>query len=99
MRATLMAMGGKTSTRIPERSAWVRISGDSRGWIRRAQLEFSEDVATASAGGTKAVELFRITREEIGVFSGNWEPLRDNTVKVYLVQPAQSRPLARSAIS
>jgi hypothetical protein len=48
------------------RGEWVhaRISGDSRGWIRRAQLEFSDDVATASAGGTKPVELFRITREE-----------------------------------
>jgi len=81
------------------RGVWVhvRISGDSRGWIRRAQLEFPEDPATASAGGTRPAELFRITREEIGVFSGNWEPLRGKTVKVYSVQPAQSPTLETSA--
>ena len=81
------------------RGEWVhvRISGDSRGWIRRAQLEFPDDAAAVSAGGTKPVEIFRITREEIGVFSGNWEPLRGKTVKVYSVQPAQSPTLETSA--
>jgi len=81
------------------RGEWVhvRISGDSRGWIRRAQLEFPEDPVTASAGGAKPVELFRITREEIGVFPGNWEPLRGKTVKVYSVQPAQSPTLETPA--
>jgi hypothetical protein len=77
--------------------AHVRISGDSRGWIRRAQLEFPDDAAAVSAGGTKPVEIFRITREEIGVFSGNWEPLRGKTVKVYSVQPAQSPTLETPA--
>jgi hypothetical protein len=43
------------------------------------------------------VEIFRITREEIGVFSGNWEPLRRKTVKVYSVKPAQSSTLETSA--
>ena len=81
------------------RGEWVhvRISGDSRGWIRRAQLEFPDDPATASADGAKPVERFRITREEIGVFSGNWELLRGKTVKVYSVQPAQSPTLETSA--
>lgn len=81
------------------RGEWVhvRISGDSRGWIRRARLQFPDDPATASAGGTKPVELFRITREEIGAFSGNWEPLRGKTVKVYSVKPAESPTLETSA--
>ena len=64
---------------------------------RSAQLEYPVDPATASADGAKPVERFHITREEIGVFSGNWEPLRGKTVKVYSVQPVQSPTLETSA--
>ena len=98
-KALFTAMEKDQFEMVEIRGEWVhvRISGDSRGWIRRAQLEFPDDPATVSAGGTKPVERFRITREEIGVFSGNWEPLRGKTVKVYSVQPAQSPTLETSA--
>ena len=97
-KALFAAMEKDQFEMVEIRGEWVhvRISGDSRGWIRRALLEFPEDRATASAGGAKPVELFRITREEIGVFPGNWEPLRGKTVKVYSVQPAQSPSLQTS---
>jgi len=98
-KALFTAMEKDQFEMVEIRGVWVHvlISGDSRGWIRRAQLEFPEDPATASAGGTKPAERFRITREEIGVFSGNWEPLRGKTVKVYSVQPAQSPTLETAA--
>jgi hypothetical protein len=78
------------------RGEWihVNISGESRGWIRKTQVEFPDDGAGAKRTGVEAIaksmELFRVTREEIGTFPGNWEPLRGKSVKLYSVQPAQS---------
>ena len=57
-------------------------------------MEFPDDGAGAKRTGVDAIakstELFRVTREEIGTFPGNWEPLRGKSVKLYSVQPAQS---------
>jgi hypothetical protein len=84
---------------IELRGEWVhvQISGESRGWIPKAQLEFPEDSPSASVipptAGTKSPELFRVTREETGTFPGNWEPLRGKSVKMYSVQPVQSPTL------
>jgi hypothetical protein len=78
------------------RGEWihVNISGESRGWIRKTQVEFPDDGAGAKRTGVDAIakstELFRVIREEIGTFPGNWEPLRGKSVKLYSVQPAQS---------
>jgi hypothetical protein len=88
---------------VEMRGEWVHvhISGESRGWIRKAQLEFPEDApaATGPAGdaAARSTELFRITREETGIFPGNWEPLRGKSVKAYSVRPAQSAALETSA--
>lgn len=72
----------------------VNISGQSRGWIRKTQLEFFDDTSAAKSTGSetlpKSAELFRVTREETSIFPGNWEPLRGKNVKLYSVQPAQS---------
>jgi hypothetical protein len=72
----------------------VNISSQSRGWIRKTQLEFSDDTSAAKSTGSglppKSAELFRVTREETSIFPGNWEPLRGKRVKLYSVQPAQS---------
>jgi hypothetical protein len=85
---------------IEIRGEWVHvnISGQSRGWIRKNQLEFPEDRpgATASAAGDTAASspaLFHVAREETAVFPGDWAPLRGKTVKLYSVQPAQSPAL------
>jgi hypothetical protein len=72
---------------------WVHvgISGPSRGWIRRSQLDLAEAVvgspaATGTAAVQSSAELFRIIREETSPFAGAWEPLKGKTVKVIWVQ-------------
>jgi hypothetical protein len=85
------------------RGEWihVNISGASRGWIRKSQVQFPDDAAGAkrmlAAGTTKSTELFRVTRDETGIFPGNWEPLHGKSVKVYSVEPAQSPTLETRA--
>lgn len=75
--------------------AWVhvQISGVSRGWIRRAQLEmplgFSQ--ATSAPGEPGASDAaFKVIKEAASPFSGNWAPLRGKAVRVEWVEPANS---------
>ncbi len=68
----------------------VRISGLSRGWIWRNSVEMPEgiadtDVPTASTQAP-AADLFRVSREEIAQFPGDWAPLRGKNVKIISVQ-------------
>lgn len=70
----------------------VTISGISRGWVRRSQIDLSAvtsgtSTATASSPRTGG-ELFRSTREETSPFPGTWEPLQGKSVKVIWVEPA-----------
>ena len=86
---------------------WVHvgISGPSRGWIRRSQLDLSEAVLglyadAANGAGQSPAGLFRIIREETSPFAGTWEPLKGKTVRVVWVQPItqdgkQNGPSAR----
>jgi len=75
----------------------VRISGPSRGWIRRNNLELpasfagetlalpaelSEMKSPASAANSG----FQIENEQIASFPGEWEPLRNRTVKIISVR-------------
>jgi hypothetical protein len=67
----------------------VRISGLSRGWIWRNSLEMPEgipDTAPRSTPGLLAGELFRVTREEIAMFPGDWPALRGKNVKILSVE-------------
>ena len=70
----------------------VQISGASRGWIRRADLEMPEGFAVAPATGVNpnplGVVSFRMTRETVSPFRGDWQPLRGKMVKVFYVEPA-----------
>ncbi len=75
-------------------SNWVhvRISGLSRGWIRRSALEMPEDFSSAKQGGAavqNAAEEFRISNEQIAPFPGDWDPLRGKIVKIVTVQKAK----------
>ncbi|MGB8580048.1 MAG: hypothetical protein WCD47_04455 [Candidatus Sulfotelmatobacter sp.] len=69
----------------------VRISGLSRGWIWRNNLEMPDSVpdgdapANAAASPT-AAELFRISREEVAPFPADWAPLRGKRVKIVSVE-------------
>jgi hypothetical protein len=66
----------------------VRISGLSRGWIWRNDLEMPGDIPDTQAGPAppSAADLFRVVRDEIAPFPGDWAPLRGKTVKVISVQ-------------
>jgi hypothetical protein len=77
----------------------VRISGLSRGWLRRSLVEFldgSEAAAetspatvapgAATEAATQFTSAFSISSEENGNFPGDWEPLKGKTVKIVSVQ-------------
>jgi hypothetical protein len=78
----------------------VRISGLSRGWLRRSLVEVldgSQAAAAETAPATLAsgaatetatlpTSAFSISSEENGNFPGSWEPLKGKTVKIVSVQ-------------
>lgn len=75
----------------------VQISGASRGYVRRTNLELPEFITArlkspngAASSGKK--EVFRVEREETSTFPGDWELLRGKSVKIYTVQPASQDP-------
>src|SRR5580704_3374833 len=82
---------------LDDNGTWVhvRISGLSRAWIKRANLEMpgdplgSDDASAAapaasSAGDSK--EPFQIENEQTASFPGDWEPLRGKIVRIVSVQ-------------
>ena len=68
----------------------VRVSGLSRGWIWRNNLEMPSSVpdtdAADSTAGPAAADLFHVTREEQALFPGDWAPLRSKMVKIVSVE-------------
>ncbi len=68
----------------------VRISGLSRGWIRRSNLEMPKTFAAEPKveNAPAAAEQFQVKSEEIASFPGTWEPLQGKTVKIVTVQRA-----------
>jgi hypothetical protein len=69
----------------------VRISGLSRGWIWRTNLELPDSVPDADAPPNEAAlptaaEVFHVSREEIAPFPGDWAPLRGQRVKIVSVE-------------
>ncbi len=75
---------------------WVHvlISGVSRGWIRRSDLNLPEGLNAnsnkADVAAPAAEPPFRVVREETNPFKGNWEPLKGKTVKIIWTAPASS---------
>ena len=76
--------------------AWVhvQISGESRGWLRRAMVDlpagFAPPGGKASDEPADADALFHISREDTSTFVGSWEPLKGKTVKIIWAQPNSS---------
>ena len=68
----------------------VRISGIARGWVWRTSLEMPEGISDVPQNNGQmaltAADLFEVTREETAQFPGDWEPLRDKSVKIISVQ-------------
>ena len=77
---------------VEEEGTWVhvQISGISRGWIHRAQVEMPQEARRSASDPEdekRQKEMFRQTREETSTFPGEWEPLKGKTVKIIWVQP------------
>ena len=67
----------------------VRVSGLSRGWIWRNNLELPDSVPQTDAAPAPlpaAAEMFHVAREEIALFPGDWAPLRGMRVKIVSVE-------------
>ena len=76
--------------------AWVHveISGTSRGWILRANVDSTGGLASNSkkAGGPNTTHdpVFQVAREETDAFSGDWKPLYGKTVRIIWTEPAST---------
>jgi hypothetical protein len=72
----------------------VQISGVSRGWIRRSQLEmplgFSQADNTSPESSSTPNAIFRVAKEETTPFRGNWQPLNGKPVRIEWVEPTNS---------
>jgi hypothetical protein len=72
----------------------IQISGASRGYIRRSQVESMDPrwntPAETPKTATASAPTFKVTREEKGAFPGTWAPLKSKTVKIFWVQPVDS---------
>jgi hypothetical protein len=74
---------------LDESGDWVhvQVSGISRGWIRRAELEMpgsAGEIGTKSPSGSPEPA----THEEISLFPGEWSALRGRMVQITWVRPA-----------
>jgi hypothetical protein len=83
---------------LDENPEWihVRISGLSRGWVRRSSLEMPG--ATDAKSQSSAENAFHISSEQLGPFPGDWNPLREKTVEIISVQK-QSENASNSGAS
>jgi len=69
----------------------VHISGLSRGWIWRNNLQMPEgipenDITSSAGAAATASEIFHMAREEEAPFPGDWAPLRGKKVKIISVE-------------
>jgi hypothetical protein len=84
-------------------SNWVhvRISGLSRGWVRRSGVEvpeaFASEAKVENSSAVASAEQFQVKNEEIASFPGTWDPLRGKTVKIVTVQPANGSATGTSS--
>jgi hypothetical protein len=72
----------------------IQIAGAARGWIRRSEAESMDPRwnvgATAAKAEAETGPIFKVTREEVGQFQGDWAPLKSMKVKIFWVQPSAS---------
>jgi hypothetical protein len=74
----------------------ISISGDSRGFVRKNAVEIPDNLLarlqSASANPEDRFTGFRIEREEISNFPGDWAPLKGKKVRIYTVQLLSQNP-------
>lgn len=67
----------------------VRVSGLSRGWVWRDNLEMPDEIPDVDAkpgAAPAAADLFHVVREETSTFPGDWGPLRGKSVRILSVE-------------
>lgn len=82
----------------------VQISGLSRGWIRGPALELPSHAPKAAPSATVAPstsptsvgQAFRLTRQEVGAYPGDWAPLRGKSVRIMSLEPTATGPSTAS---
>jgi hypothetical protein len=81
----------------------VQISGVSRGWVRRSDLNLPDGLKVsanrADAARSGPESPFQVVREETNTFKGNWEPLNGKTVKIIWTGPASAQGKPASALA
>lgn len=84
------------------KGSWVhvQITGASRGWIRRAQLDLPKEFGESSRGDPSSSTTddapFRVTREETHPFTGDWQPLRGQMVRILWIEVASKSSSAQA---
>ena len=73
---------------LDESGEWVhvQVSGISRGWIRRSELEMP-GASAENRTETPAVSPQPATHEEVSLFPGEWSALRGRMVRIAWVRP------------
>lgn len=83
----------------------IRISGLSRGWIRRSNLEMlagesNTQPAEAQPSNTEPApadtQPFRVENEQVASFPGTWAPLQGKTVRIVSLQKASENAITAS---
>ena len=79
-------------------ASWVhvRISGLSRGWILRSNLELSDSLDAAPATKQEPAPAaqgspFQVSGEQVAPFPGQWAPLQGKTVKIISVEETTNK--------
>jgi hypothetical protein len=76
---------------LDESAGWVhvQVSGISRGWIRRSDLEMpgNATVSAAPESNQPAASPKPETHEDTSLFPGDWSALRGRTVRIVWVRP------------
>jgi hypothetical protein len=83
----------------------IRISGISRGWIRRSSLEMPTTEPDPPPTETEArtepaqadTQPFRVENEQVASFPGTWQPLQGKTVRIVSVQKTSDNAAATAS--
>ena len=68
----------------------IQISGASRGWIQRTQLEMPPGFGPAKTadGAATPSSPFKVSKEETASFHGDWARLKGKSVRIEWIEPA-----------
>lgn len=66
----------------------IQISGASRGWIQRTQLEMPSGFTQTADDSPAQPTPFKVSKEETTSFHGDWAPLKGKSVRIEWVEPA-----------